>query len=290
MSNIRNVIKRTLLLTTTAVAVGITPLTAFAQSQETQVVQESDQNGKPFSIKGNGEVVDDLSNDSSKQFITVKTKDNQTYFMVIDRAQSTENVYMLSMVDADDLKEFSSGGGSSAEQVVSEANKSSNSTSTTTEETKDTDKGSSSNLILFGVIAVVGAIGAGVYFKVIKPKKQRKNEKDEGIENDGEIFDDDEEINEDDKIDEEEEEYEDFTEDEYEDESFDYRADDFDEEEEDAEAPEEDVDEIYEEDDEAEEYEYEEPDYDDDYYEPVEEEPSYQKYPAKKKKNKKNRR
>ena len=104
MSNIRNVIKRTLLLTTTAVAVGITPLTAFAQSQETQVVQESDQNGKPFSIKGNGEVVDDLSNDSSKQFITVKTKDNQTYFMVIDRAQSTENVYMLSMVDADDLK------------------------------------------------------------------------------------------------------------------------------------------------------------------------------------------
>ena len=195
MSNIRNVIKRTLLLTTTAVAVGITPLTAFAQSQETQVVQESDQNGKPFSIKGNGEVVDDLSNDSSKQFITVKTKDNQTYFMVIDRAQSTENVYMLSMVDADDLKEFSSGSGSSAEQVVSEANKSSNSTSTTTEETKDTDKGSSSNLILFGVIAVVGAIGAGVYFKVIKPKKQRKNEKDEGIENDGEIFDDDEEIN-----------------------------------------------------------------------------------------------
>ena len=290
MSNIRNVIKRTLLLTTTAVAVGITPLTAFAQSQETQVVQELDQNGKPFSIKGNGEVVDDLSNDSSKQFITVKTKDNQTYFMVIDRAQSTENVYMLSMVDADDLKEFSKDSGASAQQVVSEANKSSNSTSTTPEETKDTDKGSSSNLILFGVIAVVGAIGAGVYFKVIKPKKQRKNEKDEGIENDGEIFDDDEEINEDDKIDEEEEEYEDFTEDEYEDESFDYRADDFDEEEEDYKAPEEDVDEIYEEDDEAEEYEYEEPDYDDDYYEPVEEEPSYQKYPAKKKKNKKNRR
>ena len=286
MSNIRNVIKRTLLLTTTAVAVGITPLTAFAQSQETQVVQESDQNGKPFSIKGNGEVVDDLSNDSSKQFITVKTKDNQTYFMVIDRAQSTENVYMLSMVDADDLKEFSKDSGASAGQVVSEANKSSNSTSTTPEETKDTDKGSSSNLILFGVIVVVGAIGAGVYFKVIKPKKQRKNEKDEGIESDGEIFDDDEEINEDEGIDEEEEEYEDFTEDE----SFDYRADDFDEEEEDYKAPEEDVDEIYEEDDEAEECEYEEPDYDDDYYEPVEEEPSYQKYPAKKKKNKKNRR
>ena len=280
MSNIRNVIKRTLLLTTTAVAVGITPLTAFAQSQETQVVQESDQNGKPFSIKGNGEVVDDLSNDSSKQFITVKTKDNQTYFMVIDRAQSTENVYMLSMVDADDLKEFSKDSGASAQQVVSEANKSSNSTSTTPEETKDTDKGSSSNLILFGVIAVVGAIGAGVYFKVIKPKKQRKNEKDEGIENDGEIFDDDEEINED----EEEEEYEDFTEDEYEDESFDYRADDFHEEEEDAKVPEEDVDEEY---DEYEEYE---PEYEEDDYEIVEEEPSYQKYPAKKKKNKKNRR
>lgn len=284
MSNIRNVIKRTLLLTTTAVAVGITPLTAFAQSQETQVVQESDQNGKPFSIKGNGEVVDDLSNDSSKQFITVKTRDNQTYFMVIDRAQSTENVYMLSMVDADDLKEFSKDSGASAQQVVSEANKSSNSTSTTPEETKDTDKGSSSNLILFGVIAVVGAIGAGVYFKVIKSKKQRKNEKDEGIESDGEIFDDDEEINEDEGIDEEEEEYEDFTEDEYEDESFDYRADDFDEEEEDAKVPEEDVDEEY---DEYEEYE---PEYEEDDYEIVDEEPSYQKYPAKKKKNKKNRR
>ncbi len=37
---------------------------------------------------------------------TVQTKNGNTFFLVLDRSSSTENVYMLSMVDENDLAEF----------------------------------------------------------------------------------------------------------------------------------------------------------------------------------------
>ena len=60
----------------------------------------------PFSTPGNGQLVDDKGNDSSKQFLTVQTKNGNTFYMVIDRAGSSENVYMMSLVDENDLAEF----------------------------------------------------------------------------------------------------------------------------------------------------------------------------------------
>lgn len=57
-------------------------------------------------IAGNGEVEDNITDDSSKEFFTVKTKGGNTFFLVIDRARNSENVYMLSMIDEYDLQEF----------------------------------------------------------------------------------------------------------------------------------------------------------------------------------------
>lgn len=179
---------KTILASTIAIST-LTPVTAFAQAQEqnTQVVTEVGENGKPFSVKGNGDVIDDISNDSSKQFITVKTKDNQTYFMVIDRAQSTENVYMMSLVDADDLSEFSKGA-SSTTQPVTETNEK-------TDTQDDTEEKGNSHILLFVVIGIIGLVAAGgYYFKVYKPKKEANAEKEEGIE--GDVFDDNDEVEE----------------------------------------------------------------------------------------------
>jgi hypothetical protein len=50
--------------------------------------------------------VDDKENDSSKQFLTVQTKNGNTFYMVIDRSGTSENVYMMSLVDENDLAEF----------------------------------------------------------------------------------------------------------------------------------------------------------------------------------------
>ncbi len=50
--------------------------------------------------------MDDKENDSSKQFLTVQTKNGNTFYMVIDRSGTSENVYMMSLVDENDLAEF----------------------------------------------------------------------------------------------------------------------------------------------------------------------------------------
>ena len=50
--------------------------------------------------------MDDKENDSSKQFLTVQTKNGNTFYMVIDRSGTSENVYMMSLVDEQDLAEF----------------------------------------------------------------------------------------------------------------------------------------------------------------------------------------
>ena len=49
---------------------------------------------------------DNITDDSSKEFFTVKTKGGNTFFLVIDRAKNSENVYMLSLIDEYDLQEF----------------------------------------------------------------------------------------------------------------------------------------------------------------------------------------
>lgn len=70
--------------------------------------QEPEETGStPFSMPGNGELVDDVEDDgTSKQFLTVQTKNGNTFYIVVDRSGNTENVYMLSLVDENDLAEF----------------------------------------------------------------------------------------------------------------------------------------------------------------------------------------
>ena len=60
-----------------------------------------------FSVDGNGEVLDNVMDEKSgKEFYTITTANNNTYYLIIDHSSSTKNVYMLSMIDENDLKEF----------------------------------------------------------------------------------------------------------------------------------------------------------------------------------------
>lgn len=91
---------------TLLMAVGFsTPAFAYVDKTETeepvQVVEEAEPTEEekiPFTIAGNGEVEDNIVDDPSKEFFTVKTKGGNTFFLVIDRARNSENVYMLSMI------------------------------------------------------------------------------------------------------------------------------------------------------------------------------------------------
>ena len=108
-----------MIMLSSTILMGSASVTAFAQANENaeqaetaeQVIKEQPAEqpaaeGTPFSTSGNGQLVDDKENDSSKQFLTVQTKNGNTFYMVIDRSGTSENVYMMSLVDENDLAEF----------------------------------------------------------------------------------------------------------------------------------------------------------------------------------------
>ena len=69
--------------------------------------------GTAFTTPGNAQVQDDITEDGSKEFLTITTKNNNTFYLVIDRSASTENVYLLSQIDENDLQEFLKDGAAS---------------------------------------------------------------------------------------------------------------------------------------------------------------------------------
>ncbi len=158
-----------------------------------------------FSVPGNGQLVDDLTDDESKQFLTIQTKNGNTFFMVLDRSNNTENVYMLSMIDESDLAEFIEKTEKKPEQeqpsvVIPEIEK-----PTVQDETKITEQkdGTSASILLLVIAILAGGIGSYFYFKVLKPKR----DEDETDSEDLEFYDEGTYVNEDpDDSNEEEEE------------------------------------------------------------------------------------
>ena len=143
---------------------------------------ESDSTDKAddaFSVDGNGEVLDNVVDEKSgKEFYTITTANNNTYYLIIDHSSSTKNVYMLSMIDENDLKEFLSEeepevpedtGTPPAVDFGDELNGDDTPDDSEQEEPKKDNNILSTVLI----ILVLGAIAGGgyFYFKIYKPKK-----------------------------------------------------------------------------------------------------------------------
>lgn len=182
-----------------------TGVTAFAYTdeaaqQEAVVIEETDSTeetagteGTPFSVSGNGQLLDDKTDDDTKQFLTIQTKNGNTFFMVLDRSSSTDNVYMLSMIDENDLADFIE----ETETVETEETQEANEPAVVlpeqdavqdvadTEadgETKTTkDSGNKGAMLAIGALAVA-AIGGGYYLKVVKPGKDEEDSEGEDLE------------------------------------------------------------------------------------------------------------
>ena len=133
-----------------------------------------------FSVDGNGEVLDNIMDEKSgKEFYTIVTANNNTYYLIIDHASSTKNVYMLSMIDENDLKEFLS-----EEELEVPEDTGKTPTVDFGEDTKDDETSGDDkqeepkkdNNILGTVLIILalGAVAGGVYFyfKIYKPKKE----------------------------------------------------------------------------------------------------------------------
>ena len=66
-----------------------------AASTNEVLPEDGTDQGTAFTTPGNGEVKDDITDDSTKEFLTVTTKNNNTFYIVIDRSATSQNVYML---------------------------------------------------------------------------------------------------------------------------------------------------------------------------------------------------
>ena len=158
------------------------------------VVEENQINTEePFSVPGNAQVQDDITNSKNKEFLTITTKNNNTFYVIIDRSANVDNVYMLSQIDENDLQEFLEEDTSASTivdvtpEVVIDENTHTDQTEQPATESPEKDE-SASNLGALVAIFAAAILGVGAYgyIKFIKPKKDEDDGDDEGIEMIGE--------------------------------------------------------------------------------------------------------
>lgn len=162
-------------------------IASISISEENVTIPESAaKNTYELTPEGNLKLVDDYyQNESetgkevqSKQFLTVTTKSGNTFYIIVDRDGSTENVHFLNMVDEADLLALM------GEEPTTEAP-----TESTTKEDESTDeeekepekeKNSKSGLVFFLVIVLAGGGFAFYWFKLRnnggKPKQTNNGE------------------------------------------------------------------------------------------------------------------
>lgn len=121
---------------------------------------------KTLTPDGNLTLVDDIASASSsdKQFITIVTKSGNYFFIIIDRAAETENVYFLNKVDEADLMSILEESG--YEIATTPAPTPTTRPTAEMESTDGADDGKSdgASLILVGVLAAA-AVGVFVFLK-----------------------------------------------------------------------------------------------------------------------------
>lgn len=126
--------------------------------------------------------MDDKTNDDTKRFLTIQTKSGNTFFLVLDHSSNTENVYMLSMVDENDLAAFTEEKEKPSialpEAETAPAAEELEATGEQKQEPTENRKSA-----IFAVLLLILAVsGAAYYFKVAKPKKAETQAEEEGLE------------------------------------------------------------------------------------------------------------
>jgi hypothetical protein len=146
---------------------------------------------KGFTTPGNGDLGDQIKSSTGKDFYTIHTKNNNTFYMVIDHTNSTENVYMVSLIDEDDLAEFLKDADTKTSQkttppvILPEAQTQTSAGTaekTQTQEETPAPKGPFQNSMIWIILLAGAGIVAFYYFKIYKPEHEEEEDDSEGIE------------------------------------------------------------------------------------------------------------
>ena len=154
-----------------------------AEPEPSEPVKETDPEAAvPLTPEGNLTIVDDLEGEQTedKQFITVKTKAGNTFYLIIDRAGKENNVYFLNLVDEADLRALMEEDGTleplpgeGAVPTVPEPEPEPTPEPETEVEEPVSEKGMNPVPIILVLLVILG--GGGLwYFKLRKPKPSVK--------------------------------------------------------------------------------------------------------------------
>ena len=159
--------------TTEVVAETSSEATTEENTEDTgRVIAENDSSA--FSTPGNAQLVDDKENDDTKQFLTIQTKKGNTFYMVIDRSSTSENVYMMSLVDENDLAEFLDETEDRQKVVIPETT--TETTPAVEKETEETTQKNTGSADIWKLCTIVLAGGLGIGAVVVYLKYGRKKE------------------------------------------------------------------------------------------------------------------
>ena len=89
--------------TTTTTPSTTAPSATTPPSGSASVTTDPEQTAKPLTPDGQGTVVDNVTDQDSKEFFTFTTPSENTFYLVIDKQRESENVYFLNAVTESDL-------------------------------------------------------------------------------------------------------------------------------------------------------------------------------------------
>lgn len=157
-----------------------------SEAAKTSEFEETTVSSGALTPDGNLTLVDDTES-GGKEFITVQTRDGNTFYLIIDRASGEDNVYFLNLVDEEDLlaliddEEFVSeykNGAADTEDIGLEETTTPE-PEVTAEPAEKASEAKSSGPLLVIVLIMLLAGGAAVwFFKFRKPKPSAKGPAD----------------------------------------------------------------------------------------------------------------
>jgi hypothetical protein len=151
----------------------------------------------PFTPDGTGTVIDNAKESDGKEFFTVKTPNNNVFYLVFDRQRTQDNVYLLNTVTEQDLMALADISSGSMENdptvppIIPDPEPQPQVEPAKPEQPPKKDGGNNSMILI--IITVVAVGGAGYYFKIVRPKKNGAAD-DEDFDDEQEDFDDDTEV------------------------------------------------------------------------------------------------
>lgn len=167
------------------------------REENTEETGNDDSNA--FSVEGNGTLTDEADSSQNKLFYIVTTANGNSYYIIIDKDSTTNNVYMLSQIDEADLADFTeetdpkneesvttdsadANAEISTDQNIEEATEPAQETDTETSspdaETETADSGSSAGKYIGYVLLALACIGviAGYYFLKVRNRDDQEEE------------------------------------------------------------------------------------------------------------------